>query len=183
MQLRLYPDPVLRQTAEDVIIGDIEARRILDEMANKMYEWRGAGLAAPQVGISKKMVVIDVMDPKVLYQMINPTIVHRSENMVDSSEGCLSVPLVTAKVSRYANVFVEYYDCSYKKCTIDASGLLSICLQHEIDHLYGILYVDKLSRYWRSCVLKKSAKLMKESTAKLESNDAETSIFNIDDTV
>jgi peptide deformylase len=161
----MYPDPILRQPASDVAIGDAEACAILDEMANKMYEWRGAGLAAPQVGISKKMIVLDVLSPQILYQMINPRIIYTSEEMVDSSEGCLSIPLVTAKVPRHADVAVEYYDRDYRKCTIEATGLLSVCLQHEIDHLDGVLYVDKLGKYSRSRLLKKSEKLMGELNA------------------
>jgi peptide deformylase len=180
--LCLYPDPVLRQVASDVIVGDTGARYVLDEMANKMYEWRGAGLAAPQVGISKKMIVVNVMNPSILYQMINPVIVYRSEEMVDSSEGCLSIPLVTAKVPRYACVSVEYYDCDYKKRVIEATGLLSMCLQHEIDHLSGILYVDKLSKYSRSRLVKKSARLVKEQDAEQELCGSREFVSFINDT-
>jgi peptide deformylase len=114
------------------------------------------------------MIVLDVLSPHTLYQMINPRIIYTSEEMVDSSEGCLSIPLVTAKVPRHADVTVEYYDRDYRKYTLEATGLLSVCLQHEIDHLDGVLYVDKLGKYSRSRLLKKSGKLMKELNVEQE---------------
>ncbi len=161
MELRIYPDPILSKKCSDVEIGDIAIKNILNEMADKLYEWNGAGLAAPQVGILKKIVVIDIRDePSTLYKMINPKIVwYSADSLVESEEGCLSLPVLREKILRYKKVRVEYLDENFNKCELEAEGFLSFCLQHEIDHLEGKLYIDHLSRFKRNRALNKFMKL------------------------
>ena len=164
MDLRIFPDSVLAKKCEDVEIGDPNAKAILDEMAEKMYEWHGAGLAAPQVGISKKFVVIDVRDnPSTLYKMINPKIIWASEDeLVESEEGCLSLPELRETVIRFARVKVEYLDENFNPQVLDADDFLACCVQHELDHLDGKLYIDRLSRLKRNLAVKKFKKLQEE---------------------
>ncbi len=166
MELKTYPNPVLSKKCEDVEIGDLEAPAILEEMSKKLYEWEGVGLAAPQVGVLKKMVVIDVRnDPSTLYKMINPKIVWRSEDsMVESEEDCLSLPGVHETVMRYERVRVEYLNEHFEKCSLEADGLLSRCIQHELDHLDGKLYIDRLSKLKKSRLLAKFKKLQDEKS-------------------
>ena len=162
MELKIYPDPVLAQKCADVEIGDTSVLPILEEMSRKLYEWEGAGLAAPQVGVLKKLVVIDIRaEPAKLYKMINPKIVWASEEKVDSKEGCLSLPKLRETVLRHERVRVEYFDENFEKQTIEGDGFLSCCLQHEIDHLSGKLYIDRLSRLKKSRFLSKFRKLQR----------------------
>ena len=164
MDLRIFPDQVLATKCNDVEVGDPEAKAILDEMTEKMYELHGAGLAAPQVGILKKFVVIDVRDnPSTLYKMINPKIVWASEDeLVESEEGCLSLPDLRETVIRYARVKVEYLDENFNPQVLEAEDFLSCCVQHELDHLNGKLYIDRLSRLKRNMAVKKFKKLQEE---------------------
>ncbi len=161
MELRIYPDPVLLNKCAEVEIGDPTVKEILNEMADKLYKWNGVGLAAPQVGILKKIVVIDVRDePPTLYKMINPKIVwYSADSLVESKEGCLSLPGLSETVLRYEKVKVEYLDENFNKCELEAEGLLSFCLQHELDHLEGKLYIDHLSQSKRDSFLDKFIKL------------------------
>ena len=164
MELKIYPDPILAEKCVDVEMGDTSVLPILEEMGRRLYEFKGVGLAAPQVGILKKLVVIDVRsEPAKLYKMINPKIVWKSEEMVDSEEGCLSLPGVRSTVSRYEKVRVEYLDENFEKRTVEGEDLMSSCLQHEIDHLSGRLYIDHLSRLKRGRLLSKFKKLQKEA--------------------
>jgi len=172
MELKIYPDPILAKKCADVEIGDTSVLPILDEMSKKLYEWEGAGLAAPQVGVLKKLVVIDIReDPATLYKMINPKIVWASEEMVDSKEGCLSLPKLRETVVRHEKVRVEYFDENFEKRTLEGEGFLSCCLQHEIDHLGGKLYIDHLSRLKKSRFLSKFRKLQKEAAEEAEQNE------------
>lgn len=171
MQLKLYPDPILTKKCEDVGIGDESAKAILNEMSQYLYKWNGAGLAAPQVGILRKFIVIDVRDePTTLYKMINPKIVWESDELVESSEGCLSLPLLREKVLRHEVVEVVYLNENFEEREVKARGFLACCMQHEIDHLSGKLYIDRLSRLRRNFALKKFAKLQRE-TAKNTANN------------
>jgi len=171
MELKIYPDPILAKKCADVEIGDTSVLPILDEMSKKLYEWEGAGLAAPQVGVLKKLIVIDIReDPATLYKMINPKIVWASEEMVDSKEGCLSLPKLRETVVRHEKVRVEYFDENFEKRTLEGEGFLSCCLQHEIDHLGGKLYIDHLSRLKKSRFLSKFRKLQKEAAEEAEQN-------------
>jgi len=143
MDVKKIGSPVLKKIAEPVETIDAEIRRLLDDMAQTMYESNGVGLAAPQVGVSKRVVVIDVGEG--LIELINPEIV-RTEGSMKGTEGCLSVPGMSGEVERFANVSVKYLNRRGKQQRILAKGdLLSRCLQHEIDHLEGILFVEKAS--------------------------------------
>ncbi|MDR2645865.1 MAG: peptide deformylase [Holosporaceae bacterium] len=162
MELIKYPDPVLFQKCPDAEMSD-ETASLLNEMSQKLYEWEGAGLAAPQVGILKRMVVIDIREtPQRLYKLINPRINWKSEEMVESNEGCLSLPLLRDKISRHESVVVEYFDENFEKQEIHTTGFLSCCLQHELDHLNGILFINRLSKLKRSRALRRFKKLQSE---------------------
>lgn len=173
MELKIYPDPVLGKKCEDVRVGDESAKEILDEMSKYLYEWNGAGLAAPQVGILRKFVVIDIRDePAVLYKMINPKIIWKSEDLIESQEGCLSLPLLRETVLRHERVQVAYLNENFQECEISGEGFLACCLQHEIDHLSGKLYIDRLTKLRRHFALRKFAKLQK-SAAEVSPENAE----------
>ncbi|MBQ8785352.1 MAG: peptide deformylase [Alphaproteobacteria bacterium] len=162
-----YPHPVLKQKAEKVAKVDDEIRSFLDDMLETMYDAVGVGLAAPQVGVSKRIVVIDVAHPdegeerNPIY-LVNPEIIWHSDEESCQYEGCLSVPDQSAEVSRYKQVRVQYLDYNGKEAEIMAEGLLAIALQHEIDHLDGILYIDRISRLKRQMLLKKLQKMRQE---------------------
>lgn len=166
-----YPHPILKQKAAKVGKVDDELRRFLDDMLETMYEAVGVGLAAPQVGVSKRVVVIDAEQEddgaghrtgKPMY-LINPEIIWRSEEKVCGEEGCLSVPDQRAEVERHAQVRVHYLDYEGKEQEILADDFLAIVIQHELDHLDGILYIDRISRLKRNMLLKKLKKHREES--------------------
>lgn len=167
LKLYEYPDAVLKQKSQRVEKVDAEVQKILDDMLETMYASAGVGLAAPQVGLLKRIVVIDVEqeedgdDYKAGHPLflINPEIVWRSEDKVCGEEGCLSVPKQRAEVERNAKVRVKYTDYNGQEQEIEGDGLLAVCLQHEIDHLDGILYIDRISRLKRQMLLKKLNKL------------------------
>lgn len=162
-----YPHPVLKQKAEKVAKVDDKIRSFFDDMLETMYDAAGVGLAAPQVGVSKRIVVIDVAHPdegeerNPIY-LVNPEIIWHSDEESCQYEGCLSVPDQSAEVSRYKQVRVQYLDYNGKEAEIMAEGLLAIALQHEIDHLDGILYIDRISRLKRQMLLKKLQKMRQE---------------------
>ncbi|MDR2724182.1 MAG: peptide deformylase [Holosporaceae bacterium] len=163
MKLIKYPDPILSTKCAEVVNGDEKTSEILNEMSQKLYEWSGAGLAAPQVGILKRMVAIDIREtPSQLYKLINPQIVWKSEKMIESNEGCLSLPILRVEILRHESVVVEYLDDNFVKRRVTANGFLSCCLQHELDHLDGILYIDRLSKLKKSRAIKKFEKLQME---------------------
>lgn len=161
LKLYEYPDEVLKQKCEKVSVVDDDMRRLLDDMLETMYVDKGCGLAAPQVGITKRIIVVDpnpsdddLSARKPMY-LVNPEIIWRSEETVMFCEGCLSLPDQRADVERFEKVRVRYLDYNGKEQEIFADDLLAIILQHEIDHLDGILYIDHLSRLKRSRLLKK----------------------------
>lgn len=135
-------DPLLRQISKPVDRIDKKLQRFLKDMADTMYAEDGVGLAAPQVGVLKRVVVIDVGDELGLLELINPVITKR-EGSVVSGEGCLSVPDFEGEVERAESVECEFTDRSGQRMVLNASGLLAVCIQHELDHLDGILFVDK----------------------------------------
>lgn len=135
-------DPVLRQVCKPVDRIDKKLQRLLKDMAETMYAEDGVGLAAPQIGVLKRMVVIDVGDELGLLELINPVITKR-EGSVISGEGCLSVPDFEGEVERAETVECEFTDRTGQRMVLNASGLLAICIQHELDHLDGVLFVDK----------------------------------------
>jgi peptide deformylase len=159
-----YPEPILKKKSEPVIRFDEELRKLADDMAETMYAAPGVGLAAPQVGISRRIVVIDCApkseEPR-LMKIVNPEIVAR-EGEVFEEEGCLSVPAYYAKVPRSARVTVRHQDLDGKTVELEAEGLLAIAFQHEIDHLEGILFIDHLSPLKKSIFRKKYKKLMEQ---------------------
>ena len=166
LKLYEYPHPVLKQKAVKVETVDDELRRFLDDMLETMYEEDGVGLAAPQVGGSKRIVVIDVHNGEEgehspLF-LINPEIIEHTEEKMINEEGCLSVPDQRAEVERYAGVKVRYIDYHGKEQEVVGDGLLAICLQHELDHLDGVLYIDRLSRLKRQMLVKKLNKYYKQ---------------------
>jgi len=141
-----FPDDRLRTKATNVAEVNDEIRSIVDNMFETMYEEKGVGLAATQVNIHQRIVVIDVSEDKTTpLVLINPEITIKSEETLINEEGCLSVPGCYAKVDRHAQVTVKALDRSGNEFTLDADELLSICIQHELDHLQGILFVDYLS--------------------------------------
>ena len=160
-------NPVLKKKAQKVEKVDAELQKLLDDMLETMYSSAGIGLAAPQIGVSKRIVVIDVEqedDDNGVRQgnplfLVNPEIIWRSDEKVCGEEGCLSVPKQRAEVERFAQVKVRYWDYDGKEQEILGDGLLAICLQHELDHLDGILYIDRISRLKRQMLLKKLDKM------------------------
>ncbi|MCR5177318.1 MAG: peptide deformylase [Anaerovibrio sp.] len=133
--------PVLKQVAEPVGKVDSKLRKLMDNMAETMYSADGVGLAAPQIGQSIRLVVIDVGDENGLLELVNPVIVRKEGCAVDQ-EGCLSVPDVYGDVERAEKVSVDYINRWGKKKHLTAGGLLARCIQHELDHLEGVLFID-----------------------------------------
>ncbi|MDD6597777.1 peptide deformylase [Anaerovibrio sp.] len=134
-------DPVLKQIAVPIAKVDSKLRKLMDSMAETMYKADGVGLAAPQIGQSIRCVVIDVQDEHGLLELVNPVITAR-EGCATDSEGCLSVPNVFGDVERAAKVTVEYTNRWNKRKKLTADGLLARCIQHELDHLQGVLFID-----------------------------------------
>ena len=159
-----YPNPLLAQKSAPIETITDEIKELAAEMAQVMYKEDGVGLAAPQVGQLVRLVTLDISGPEErtdLMTLVNPCIVE-SDGCVDSEEGCLSVINYRGKVKRSETVTVKALDIEGNDVTIEADGLLAICLQHELDHLDGILFIDKLSRLKRSMYDKKVKKWLKE---------------------
>jgi len=155
------PDPVLRKKAKPVERIDAELRRLMDDMLATMYDAPGIGLAAPQVGVLRRLIVMDPAKdeaPKSPLVMINPQILERSEEMRTHEEGCLSIPDFTAEIERPARTRVSYIDREVKKREAELEGIWSTLVQHEIDHLNGVLFIDYLSRLKRDMVVRKFTK-------------------------
>jgi peptide deformylase len=163
------PDPRLQAVSTDVEKVDAEIRKLVDDMADSMYEADGIGLAAVQIGVPKRVIVIDLdqkegkKNPRAF---INPKIIWASEETAVFEEGCLSVPEIWDDVERPARIKAEYLDRDGNKQLLEADGMLATCLQHEMDHLNGVLFIDHLSRLKRDMVLKKLAKWRKEQNLK-----------------
>lgn len=161
MKILTVPDPLLKRKCAPVEKIDDDLRKTLDDMLETMYAAPGVGLAAPQVGILKRMVVIDVTregEERHPYRMINPRITGESDTIVLHEEGCLSVPEQYAEVERFESVTVEYTDENGKKQTLTADGLLAICIQHELEHLDGHLFIDHLSKVKRDMIVRRVEK-------------------------
>ncbi|MDR2681845.1 MAG: peptide deformylase [Holosporaceae bacterium] len=175
MEIIQYPHNILSKKCEEVVIGDKECTQLLDEMLITLHRVRGAGLAAPQIGVSKRIVVIDLQEePPKIYKMINPEFTWKSNVLVESTEGCLSIPFLRDTVLRHESVSVEYLDENFQKCTIEkATDYLSFCLQHELDHLDGKVYLDRLNKIKRASALRKYKKLLKENAENGEKNASE----------
>lgn len=159
------PDPVLREVSKPIETVDAETRKFAADMLETMYKAPGIGLAAIQIGVARRMLVIDLSkeeEPKAPQIFINPEIVHSSDERSAYEEGCLSIPDYYAEVERPAQVRVKFIDGDGKQQEIEADGLLATCLQHEIDHLNGVLFIDYLSKLKRDMVVRKFKKLAKE---------------------
>jgi peptide deformylase len=140
----------------------------MDDMLETMYAAPGIGLAAPQVGEPLQVIVLDVArdgEPRQPLRMANPEIIWASDERIPAEEGCLSLPDQFAEVTRPAEVKVRYIDHENEIREIDAKGLLAVCVQHEMDHLKGVLFVDHISTLRRSMILRKLTKLQKQKTA------------------
>ena len=158
-----YPDSRLHTVARPVVQVDERIRKLVDDMLETMYEAEGVGLAATQVDVHERVIVIDTSegrnDPRVL---INPELVEASEERVLTDEGCLSVPEIFDKVSRHARVRVRALDRSGEVQEFDAEGLLSVCVQHEMDHLLGKVFVEYLSPLKRTRIRTRMLKKSRE---------------------
>ncbi|MGE5261569.1 MAG: peptide deformylase [Actinomycetota bacterium] len=155
------PEPVLRTKAKPIERVDAELRRLMDDMLETMYDAPGIGLAAPQIGVSRRLIVMDPAKdeaPKTPLIMVNPEILSRSEEMRLHDEGCLSIPDFTAEIERPARTRVAYIDREGKTNEVELEGIWSTLVQHEIDHLNGILFIDYLSRLKRDMVVRKFTK-------------------------
>jgi peptide deformylase len=154
-----YPDPRLHRVAKPVVQVDARIRQLVDDMLETMYAAEGVGLAATQVDVHERVIVIDTSDarddPHVL---INPELTARSDEMSFSDEGCLSVPAIYDKVRRHARVSVRALDRSGQTQEFDAEGLLAVCVQHEMDHLLGKVFVEYLSPLKRDRIKTKMLK-------------------------
>jgi peptide deformylase len=157
------PDPFLRQISLDVKKVDDEIRLLMDDMLETMYSAPGIGLAAIQVGVPIRVIVIDLSkeeERKPLY-FVNPKIIEKSKNNSTYEEGCLSVPGQFAEIDRPNQCHVSYLDYSGQKKELKAEGLLATCIQHEMDHLEGILFIDYLSKLKKNFIVKKLSKQKK----------------------
>lgn len=166
LEILTYPDPVLRKVAAPVKNINAKTARLIDDMIETMYAAPGVGLAAPQVGASQRIIVMDVdhENPhKQIYKLINPVIT-RAEGDIVWEEGCLSVVDFTAEVRRAAQVEVVALDENEKELKIEAEGLLAIALQHEIDHLDGKLFIDRISRLKRELYTRRRKKMLRSGT-------------------
>ena len=160
-----YPNPVLKTVCKPVEKVTKEIQKLLEEMAETMYAAPGIGLAAPQVNILKRVIVVDTVwkreeNGRQLYQLVNPVIVERAGS-IEWEEGCLSIPEFSQIMKRSQKVTVKALDKTGKEIVIDAEDLLAVCLQHEIDHLDGKLIIDKASRLKRKLYLEKLKKHQK----------------------
>jgi len=159
------PDPVLKTKCKPVATVGDEVLRLVDDMFSTMYAAPGVGLAAPQVGVTRRVIVVDVAGKDEAPQpvaLINPEIVWRSEDTQVYEEGCLSLPEMYADVERAALVKVRYLDREGARQEIDGEGLLAVCLQHEIDHIDGVLFIDHISALKRNMIIKKMIKAKKQ---------------------
>lgn len=146
-QIVKYPDPILKQEAKPVTRFNERLHMLLDDMAETMYEALGVGLAAPQVAISKRVLVVDIGDG--LYEVVNPVIVEQSGEQIEPAEGCLSIPGMAGNVRRANKIRVQGQDRHGNPIEIEAEGYLSRAFQHEIDHLNGVLFIDIAEKVWR----------------------------------
>jgi peptide deformylase len=162
------PDRRLKQRSRPVLAVDDEIRALLDDMLETMYAEEGIGLAAIQIGIPKRLIVADVHrenEPPAPFKLVNPELLWTSEDQALHEEGCLSLPEQFAEVERPAKARIRYLDESGQQLEIEAEGVLALCLQHEIDHLEGILFVDHISAIKRNIILRKLLKMRRVQAA------------------
>ena len=153
------PSKILRQKSRPVETVGEEERKIMDDMLDTMYQANGIGLAAIQIGIAKRIIVMDISkDKKNAMYFVNPIIKNKHSENFTYEEGCLSVPNYFAEIDRSKKCEVEYLDYNGQKQMLVAEGLLSTCIQHELDHLEGILFIDYLSKLKKTMIIKKLSK-------------------------
>ena len=165
MQIIIAPDSRLNQISKKVKIIDDSIISTLNQMLECMYQNNGIGLAAPQVGILKRLIVIDCSDSKDTnkpLKLINPEIVKLSKDISEFEEGCLSLPSQYAKVTRPSEITLKYKNTEGLLCETEFSGLEATCIQHEIDHLDGKLFVDHISKLKKNIIIKKLKKFKKK---------------------
>ncbi len=159
------PDPRLKGKAKAIPAVDAATRRLMDDMLETMYQAPGIGLAAPQVGVLKRVLVVDAArqgDAPNPLKIANPEIVWRSEELATYNEGCLSLPEHYADVTRPAKIRLRYLDYENEIREVEMEGLLATCVQHEMDHLEGVLFVDHISPLKRNIILRKLAKAKRQ---------------------
>ena len=164
-KILIEPDPILRKKCEYLEQVDDDTRKLMKEMLEAMYEAPGIGLAAVQVGILKRLIVIDISKDKEKKDplfFVNPEIIHRSKKTSIYEEGCLSLPGQFAEIERPAECILKYVDYEGKEKELKTDGLLATCVQHEVDHLNGILFIDYLSKLKKDMIIKKLVKHKKE---------------------
>lgn len=168
LSIIIAPDPRLKGECQQVSLVDNETRKLMDDMLEVMRSSKGIGLAAPQVGVHKQVLVIDTAregEKPAALCMANPEIIWASPDQVSNEEGCLSLPQYFAEVTRPAKITARYLDYDNQPHEITADGLMSRCIQHEMDHLKGILFVDHISSLKRGIILRKLSKLKKQQEA------------------
>ncbi len=159
------PDPILRQISNPISEVNSEIKNLMDDMLETMYEAPGIGLAAVQIGILKRVIVVDVSkDAKKKEPLFiaNPEILSQSKDLISYEEGCLSIPNQFAEVQRPSMCKIKYLNYNGETKELNAEGLLATCIQHEIDHLNGVLFIDYLSKLKKDLMLKKAKKQKKE---------------------
>ena len=159
------PNPILRKKADNVLNVDDDIRKLMDNMLETMYQAPGIGLAAPQVGVLKKVIVIDLSkddEPKKPLFIVNPKIIWKSKELSSREEGCLSIPGHFAEVVRPKKCKLQYLDYNGKKQEVEADDLLSTCIQHEVDHCDGVLFIDYLSKLKKDMIIKRLIKAKQE---------------------
>lgn len=164
-EILVVPNPVLKQVSQPVDKVDDELRALMDDMLETMYDAPGIGLAAIQIGVAKRVIVMDLAGPdeeKAPRYFVNPEILWSSEDTAPYEEGCLSIPEVYDEVQRPAQVKLKYLNYQGEEIVEDADGLFAVCIQHEMDHLEGVLFIDHLSRLKRDRAV---AKVKKQARA------------------
>ena len=164
-EILVVPNPVLKQVSQPVAKVDDELRALMDDMLETMYDAPGIGLAAIQIGVPKRVIVMDISGPddeKAPRYFVNPEIIWSSEDTAPYEEGCLSIPDIYDEVERPARVKLKYLNYQGEEVIEDADGLFAVCIQHEMDHLQGVLFIDHLSRLKRDRAV---AKVKKQARA------------------
>ncbi len=165
LDIIIAPDPRLKRACDPVMQVDDELATLMDDMLETMYDAPGVGLAAPQVGVAKRIIVVDAArgeEPPAPYKLVNPEIVWTSDAEKIHEEGCLSLPTYYEEVKRPDLIRVSYMDENNTQKELEAGGLLSVVIQHEMDHLDGVLFVDHISTLKRGMILRKLKKTKKQ---------------------
>ena len=164
-KILIEPDPILRKKCQPLEKVDDNVKKLMNDMLETMYNAPGIGLAAVQIGILKRVVVIDISKDKEKKDplfLVNPQILHKSNETSVYEEGCLSLPGHFAEIERPAQCVLKYIDFNGKENELKANGLLATCIQHEVDHLNGVLFIDYLSKLKKDMIVKKLVKQKKE---------------------